>query len=348
MEKKKPTVLPGLVNIDTKPKVLAGIKKAADDFTSSALPIMKYFSNVKPSRNERIIKPDMTLGGKVTNQDLPIIREVLKPGFSGNFRTNYTPPSGPSGLDADAQAYIDAAGITDQTEIDAVNQLVKDLKGTGSTTNNTDLWTGLDAIYPMSPTSLEAARYNLKDTASYKITWHNSPTHATTGVSGNGSDMYGDTKFNVSTEFTSGIDLGITYSGEYSVGDVPIGLISGTERLMVLTTGGERRYFGNTGSSEISITDTTRGIYTGVSRAADDREFYANGISGGTAATSKAITLPSLNLFVLGRNNAGSPDLLFNGECDFWAMHNALTDNQAQDLNDAISTYNTNVISGGR
>jgi len=256
-----------------------------------------------------------------------------------------TPPSG-SGYDSGAEAYFTAASITDTTEKDAVNQLVLDLKGTGSTTNNTDVWSDMLATYPVSPTSLAAAAFNLKDPTSYEITWYNSPIHSDNGVAGNGSSMYGDTGFDASTEFTSGIDLGITYSGDYSAGDTPLGLISGGERLFILTTASQRRYFGNTGSGAIIIANADRGVYTGVSRAADDREFYRNGTSGGTASTSNAITLPSLDIFVLARNNAGSPDMYLNGECDFWALHNALSDNQAVDLYDAVLKYNQTVLVG--
>jgi len=91
MDKRNKSTLPGLIISKNNTSSLEGIKNAKGSRGSSALPIMKHFGNVKPSRNERIIKPDMTSGGKVAKQDLPIIREVLKPGFSGNFRTNYTP-----------------------------------------------------------------------------------------------------------------------------------------------------------------------------------------------------------------------------------------------------------------
>ena len=90
MAKRNKSILPGLVGKDTKSLSLDGIKNALNTRGSSALPVMKYFGDVKPSRNERIIKPDMTYGNEVIKQDLPTIREVLKPGFSGNFRTNYT------------------------------------------------------------------------------------------------------------------------------------------------------------------------------------------------------------------------------------------------------------------
>ena len=101
----------------------------------------------------------------------------------------------PHSYDADTSVYLATASITDTTEQAAVNQLVLDLKGTGSTPNSTDLWTDAAAFYPISPTSLSAAAYNLRDTTSFNMTWANSPTHASTGVTFNGSTQYGDTGF---------------------------------------------------------------------------------------------------------------------------------------------------------
>jgi hypothetical protein len=59
------------------------------------------------------------------------------------------------GYDPDAVAYFTAAGITDTTEKNAVNQLVLDFKGGAGclTPSSTDLWTNAAAIWGVSPTS---------------------------------------------------------------------------------------------------------------------------------------------------------------------------------------------------
>ena len=131
--------------------------------------------------------------------------------------------------DADAQAYITAAGITDTTEQAAVNQLVLDLKGTGSTPSSTDLWTDAAAFYPISPTSLSAAAYNLRDTTTFNMTWANSPTHASTGVTFDGLTQYGDTGFNPSTaSLANGYDL--TLGVEIVNANITaVGLMAGTK-----------------------------------------------------------------------------------------------------------------------
>jgi hypothetical protein len=247
-----------------------------------------------------------------------------------------------SGYDADAAAYFTAASITDVTEKDAVNQLVLDLKGTGSTTNNNNIWTGMSAIYPVSPTSLSAAAFNLKDTSLYEMTWLNSPTHATTGISGNGTTQYGDTGAVLGTILSDEDDSGMTYSGDYSSGDFAMGTATSTERWAIRTTAAKRHGYLGLSSAVVSGGNAGVGIYSVVRRSTTDKEFYRDGASIATNTTSDTGSFPpTQNLYVLGWNNNGSAAGLFAGEINFWAVHTALTAGEAQDLYDAITTYNT-------
>jgi hypothetical protein len=256
-----------------------------------------------------------------------------------------TPPSG-SGHD-DAAAYLTAASITDATEVAAVNQLVLDLKGTGSTTNNNNIWTKMNAIYPVSPTSLAAAAFNLKDPSAFEITWVNSPTHASTGMTGGGTS-YGDTGYDANSEGMSNNDFGITYSGVYSGGDYAMGVNGGGGLFGIRNTSNNKIFYGGNSSNSASGGDTTRSVTTGIRSSNISREIFKNGVSNGTNTTSDTETLPALNIYVLALDNSGSPAGYFAGECDFWAVHTALTDGEVVDLYDSITTYNANVISGGR
>ena len=58
--------------------------------------------------------------------------------------------------DADAQAYIDSAGITNQSEKDAVCNFVTQLK-------NYSLWDKIIAAYPLAGTTSTSQKWNLKD-----------------------------------------------------------------------------------------------------------------------------------------------------------------------------------------
>lgn len=70
------------------------------------------------------------------------------------------------------------------TQKDALNNLILDLKSYG-------YWDSIVALYPMIGDSESDLSYNIKNTAAYQITWHNSPVITESGVSFNGVDSYG-------------------------------------------------------------------------------------------------------------------------------------------------------------
>jgi hypothetical protein len=92
-------------------------------------------------------------------------------------------------LASDAQAFLTATGITNPTEVDALKQLVLDLK-----TNN--LWSNMYAIYPVLGGTATTHKYNLKDPqdldSSYRLTFSSGWTHSSNGMTPNGS-AYADT-----------------------------------------------------------------------------------------------------------------------------------------------------------
>ena len=94
-------------------------------------------------------------------------------------------------VDADAQAFITAAGITNLTQASAINTLVNDLKTYG-------LWTKMKALYPMVGGSATSHKFNLKDPrdldAAYRLVFNGGWTHTSTGALPNGTTGYADTK----------------------------------------------------------------------------------------------------------------------------------------------------------
>lgn len=98
--------------------------------------------------------------------------------------------------DADAQAFITAAGITDATQQSAINTLVTNLKGYG-------IWTKMKAIYPFVGGTSSTHKWNLKDPrdldAAFRLVFSGGWTHSSTGALPNGTNGYADTKLTTST-----------------------------------------------------------------------------------------------------------------------------------------------------
>ena len=82
-------------------------------------------------------------------------------------------------FDPDALAFITAAGITDPTQQNAINNLVLDLK-------SASLWDNMDAIYPFVGGTASSNKYNLKDPrdldAAFRIEFRGTPTFNSDGV----------------------------------------------------------------------------------------------------------------------------------------------------------------------
>ena len=100
---------------------------------------------------------------------------------------------GTAAVDADAQAFITAAAITDPTQQAAINTLVVDLKGYS-------IWTKMSALYPFVGGTASTHKFNLKDPrdldAAFRLVFNGGFTHSSNGITGNGTNGFADTKFN--------------------------------------------------------------------------------------------------------------------------------------------------------
>lgn len=94
-------------------------------------------------------------------------------------------------VDADAQAFITAAAITDATQQTAINSLVVSLKSYG-------IWSKMKALYPFVGGTASTHKFNLKDPrdldAAFRLTFSGGWTHSSTGILPNGTNAFADTK----------------------------------------------------------------------------------------------------------------------------------------------------------
>ena len=260
--------------------------------------------------------------------------------------------SGGGGFDPDALAFITAAGITGATQQAAIIQLVANLKGTGSTTNNTDVWSDLKAIYPYCPiddstATRDAFKYNLinpLDTdAAFRIDWFNSPTAAITGITGNGTNQYGNTHFKPLTELTNVTDasFGFVSRTNSSRGGAPFGCNDGAKYFNVYLRNTSTVGF-RIGSVDTfsGVVNNSSGVFITTSNVANEIKTYQNNNLIRTYTNTDI--LPDLDCYLLA-NNSGTLGLASTNELSFTFMGAALTVNQAEDLYDAITTYNTSL-----
>ena len=118
-------------------------------------------------------------------------------GWGSSHATSWAGATDIVGLttDADAQAFITAAAITDATQKSAIDTLVTGLKTDG-------IWTKMKAIYPFVGGTATTHKYNLKDPrdldAAFRLVFNGGWTHSSTGALPNGTNGYANTNLNQS------------------------------------------------------------------------------------------------------------------------------------------------------
>ena len=124
--------------------------------------------------------------------------------------------------DADAQAFITAAAITDATEQGALDVLVKGLKADS-------LWTKMFAVYPFVGGTATSCKFNLKNplntNGAHRLNFVGGWTFSSNGITPNGTTAYADTFLAPSTHFTSGNSSFSAYS---RINNIEAGVLLGT------------------------------------------------------------------------------------------------------------------------
>jgi len=248
--------------------------------------------------------------------------------------------------DPDAQAFFTASGLTGATNLNAVNQLVLDLKSYG-------IWTKMKAIYPIIGGTAALHKWNLKDPrdldAAFRLVFNGGWTHSSTGALPNGTNGYADTKLNMSTNYSVNTSVHISYysrtSGAFTSQDMSV--FNGTTYTALAiqrgTAPNQSFFAANETVSYISATDTNgAAFYISNRTALNVNNGWRNSTKVATGTNIAGIR-PSLNMFLANMNVNGSPDAGLYGqrECAFASIGDGLTDTDAGNLYTAVQAFNT-------
>jgi hypothetical protein len=248
------------------------------------------------------------------------------------------------GFDPDAQAFITAANITDNTQKTAINTLVVNLKGYG-------IWTKMKAIYPFVGGTATTHKWNLKnplDTdAAFRLVFSGGWTHSSTGPTPNGVNAYADT-FLVPNTILSQNSTHISYYSRINsnLTEIEIGASNGpnaTDNKLVLEirTSNVTYYNINSTTTYISHADTdSRAFYIGNRTASNVVNGWRNSSKLATGTT--ASTTPSTAKVYLGAfNRVGSVVFYSTKQCAFASLGDGLTDTEAANFYTAVQAFNT-------
>jgi len=239
-------------------------------------------------------------------------------------------------VDADAQAFITAAGITNLTQASAVNTLVNDLKTYG-------LWTKMKALYPMVGGTATSHKFNLKDPrdldAAFRLVFYGGMTHTSLGMVSNYTTSYADTRLTPSTSLSSLFSQHVSvYSQTSDASPVnttnSIGEWQDSTKAMLMKIRSLSNVFswevGNGGTS-VSNTDA-KGFYLGSVVANNSVKLYKNNTNVATNTATFSGSLPT-QIQPIGKNE--------NKTFSFASIGDGLTDTEAANFYNSVQKFQT-------
>lgn len=234
------------------------------------------------------------------------------------------------GFDPDAQAFVDrvytAGGTLTDTEKQAVDTLVQDLKSAG-------IWTKMKAIYPMVGASAAACAQNLKS-SSFTGTFTSGWTFASTGVQGNGTSTSMVTNVNPSNDLSQD-DVHISF---YSRTDNnKAGVDMGTLNLTIQYYAGVLFYRVNQIAYNNLGAQPSDGFSLASRIVSTTEKLYIDGSLFNTA-TKNSTLLDNTNITLGSWPSAQFPT---DREYAFASIGDGLTDTEASDFYDAVQAFQT-------
>ena len=243
--------------------------------------------------------------------------------------------------DADAQAFVTNAGIVDQVEANAINNLVIGMKADG-------LWTKMKAIYPMVGGTNSQHTWNLKNTAQYQISWQGGVTSSNNGVQFGGVNGYGITGIIPSSVSTLNSTHMSFYSrttfGNSGVDDFGAFVnVNQIQRLMI-KNGALNDHIVDMNSTSQRIAGTVTvpsGLFLANRETSTALRSLRNNVSLGTNTNTNTGTLPNIGMFIGALNNVGSAVNYSVRECAFASYGDGLTATDETNLYSRVQAFNT-------
>jgi hypothetical protein len=248
----------------------------------------------------------------------------------------------PSNYDVNAQAFINASGVTDITTIYAVNDLVISMKADGT-------WDKMKAIYPFVGGTPTTHKFNLKDPRdldiAFRLAFNGGWTHSSNGATPNGTNGYADTFLASNVMAQNSAHLSI-YNRTNSAGNfTDIGCttasVAGNDNQIV------SRFTGNINYSTIN-TNLVAGFSNSssdgqnlISRiTSSDMNYFRNNTK--TIITRASIAPNTIKITIGARNvNNVSRELYSSRQIAFATIGNGLTDTEASNLYTRVQAFQT-------
>ena len=249
--------------------------------------------------------------------------------------------------DVDAISFITAAGITNGTQVYAIDYLVTSLKA-----NN--LWTKFIALYPFVGGTAESHKYNLinptDSDAAYRLTFVKGAgvdfVHSATGVQPNGSTNYANTHLTFSNVFSDVFSNHLSYystTNQATSTGYDIGAMNSSSISVLISI--YNTSFGLLCPNSITISQISAkksyGFFVNTRTANNIHKVYVNGVQNGTTTTTTVTDNITFKTYLFAANRFGTVGNYSSKNCTFASIGTGLTDSDSLNLYKIVQKYNT-------
>ena len=260
-------------------------------------------------------------------------------GWGSSYATSWAGLTDIVGIDADAQAFITAAAITDAVQINAINTLVEGMKTDGT-------WTKMKAIYPFVGGTATTHKWNLKDPrdldAAFRLVFNGGWTHSSNGATPNGTNGYADTKLVPSSvltlnsthlSFYSRTNQATATNAEMGAFDTSLGVPAALLAIKSNSiASGDfydlRHFYLNDSNLKTTAPTNTQGYAINTkSSSSTTKGFWNNSLLASVTSTN---SLTNKAIFIGSRNADGTANNFSAKQCAFSTIGDGLTDTEAR------------------
>jgi hypothetical protein len=257
-------------------------------------------------------------------------------------------PIPPIVYDADALAFLNAAGISDQNISYGINELVIGLK-------NNNLWNKMFAFYPFVGATENSCKFNLRNpqntNAAYRLSFSSCLFFANglqrDTTSGFARTFLNPVVVNATTGITASVAFGVWSSGTVSDGiDIGSGPQNATGRMIINPNDGTfftGFNYGRTDSTQVTATSAAgAGLFTSSRTSLTSHKIYKNGVVFGTKTIAQNPSfLPNLDFYILRERPTSQPSLSSPRRIGIAFISTGLTDADNVNLYNVCQAFQT-------
>ena len=239
-------------------------------------------------------------------------------------------------------AFATATGITDTTILNALNTFDLGLISNG-------LATKMKALYPMVGGTANTHKFNFMDArdvnAAFRLQFNGGGVHSSTGYKPNGTNAYGNTFYNQTTQGDNVNSGHLSYYSRTNSNGAEVEI--GTEvnsvayNLLEIRTAGTTYFLMNQTSISVFADSDSLGFYVGNRTSSNVINGWKNGVKKGSS-TAISTSIANRPIYLAGLNS-DSALYYSTKECAFASIGSGLTDGEATTFYNLVQAMQTSL-----